>query len=85
MEHRGQFKIGITIVARILMETDVFGTWGGLYLVFEECIWFCDKWNRERGQLRIIKTVVGHTHNDGDRWRVNQEINIPQKTFPDFK
>ena len=38
-----------------------------------------DKWNRERGQLRIVKTVVGHTHNDGDRWRVNQEINIRQK------
>ena len=38
-----------------------------------------DKRNRERGQLRIVKTVVGHTHNDGDRWRVNQEINIRQK------
>ena len=24
-----------------------------------------DKWNRERGQLRIVKTVVGYTHNDG--------------------
>ena len=38
-----------------------------------------DKRNRERGQLRIVKTVVEHTHNDGDRWRVNQEINIRQK------
>ena len=38
-----------------------------------------DKRYRERGQLKIVKTVVGHTHNDGDRWRVNQEINIRQK------
>ena len=38
-----------------------------------------DKWNRERGQLRIVKTVVEHTHNDRDRWRVTQEINIRQK------
>ena len=40
MERRGQFRIGITVVARRLMETDCIWYLGVLYLVFEECIWF---------------------------------------------